>query len=294
MRALLLLFLLVGALSTRHESEQGMNTSDQKENDCIAAWRRHKEELTTLGVGVSTGLDGEKEAGTDHVYFMNYASAATEEIGMLVQSVRAELEQWGGETFTVCETGFNWGGSSAAFLCASPKVHVHSFDMGENAVAASAPLKKRYPTRFDFTLGDSTKTLAAKIRQQEQAGHTCDFVFVDGGHTEDIAKADMENFYKLASHGAVIIADDCHTKKEAGQNGPRIAFQGLMDQGKIEYVKDVRFADFNRAVCVGRYTKPFAGRVSTTISQHRVALAASGVFIALAVTFVSVRRLYGK
>ena len=112
----------------------------------------------------------------------------------LVQSKVLHHRAGGDEAFVinVCETGFNWGTSSLAWLCASPKTRVFSFDL-ENGYktasiggrpyihAAHAWLRSQFPDRLTLKFGDSFHTVSDFVGQQHRKP-LCDIVFVDGGH----------------------------------------------------------------------------------------------------------------
>lgn len=110
----------------------------------------------------------------------------------------------------VCETGFNLGHSSFNLLTANRRVVVHSFDLGnhEYAHVMAEFMSKQFPGRFFIHFGDSTKTVPEFIRSNPD--YRCDLLYVDGGHTYDVALADMMNFASVANveNGAVIVFDD--------------------------------------------------------------------------------------
>jgi len=95
---------------------------------------------------------------------------------------------------TVCETGFNMGHSSFAYLSSNPNVIVHSFDLGEHNYSKSMSkyLQSKYPNRHFIHFGDSTKTIPEYHQQNPDL--KCDFILVDGGHTGAVAWADIYNF----------------------------------------------------------------------------------------------------
>ena len=69
-------------------------------------------------------------------------------------------------------------------------------------------MSKRFPGRFFVHFGDSTKTVPEFIRSNPD--YRCDLLYVDGGHTYDVALADIMNFASVANveNGAVIVFDD--------------------------------------------------------------------------------------
>ncbi|KAK2146994.1 hypothetical protein LSH36_574g00000 [Paralvinella palmiformis] len=109
---------------------------------------------------------------------------------------------------TVCETGFNAGHSTLAWLEANPRTRVYSFDIGEHQYARPMAeyLSKRYPGRLNVTWGDSTHTLPTFHFQHPDV--KCDLLIVDGGHTNAICQADFDIFYKMANVENVVVLDN--------------------------------------------------------------------------------------
>jgi len=97
----------------------------------------------------------------------------------------------------ICETGFNMGHSSFNFLTSNPKAIVHSFDIGQHDYTGVMGrfMTKQFPGRFFIHFGDSRKTVPQYVRANPS--FRCDLIFVDGGHTYDIATADLENFVSV-------------------------------------------------------------------------------------------------
>lgn len=113
---------------------------------------------------------------------------------------------------TICQTGLNTGISALAFLCATkadPTIIVHSFDLGNHAYAKTAHelLNQIYPNRHFVTFGSSVETLPQLVQSK---GLTCDYVFIDGGHAQDVAKADIMNFKALSSPGTTVVMENCN------------------------------------------------------------------------------------
>ncbi|XVV01176.1 O-methyltransferase [Actinosynnema sp. CA-248983] len=105
---------------------------------------------------------------------------------------------------TIAEIGFNIGFSSIAFLESAPDARVVSFELDQRRSVALAKefVDVRYPGRHELVVGDSTGTVPA------YSGARPDLVFVDGGHTFEIAYADIVNARRLARPGAVVVVDD--------------------------------------------------------------------------------------
>ena len=64
-----------------------------------------------------------------------------------------------------------------------------------------------FPGRLNVTLGDSRTTLLQYLHSTTPL--TCDMMLVDGGHSVEVALADIRNFALLASqpHNIMIIDD---------------------------------------------------------------------------------------
>jgi hypothetical protein len=119
---------------------------------------------------------------------------------------------------TICETGFNAGHSSFAFLTASPHVVVHSFDLGK--FRYSRPMAKYlanvFSNRLAVHFGDSNDQVP--LFNGQHPDFTCDLMFVDGGHNYVNAVNDLKNFASMANpRKNLIVADDIskHGVREA-------------------------------------------------------------------------------
>lgn len=112
---------------------------------------------------------------------------------------------------TICETGFNAGHSTLIWLMVKEDTKVYSFDLGvhEYGRPMAEYLQKRFPGRLLVTWGDSMHTLPKFLR--DNGSLKCDFLIVDGGHTEAIASADLANFREMANELNLVIIDDYPT-----------------------------------------------------------------------------------
>jgi hypothetical protein len=152
-------------------------------------------------------------------------------------------------------------------LCASdPSVKLYSWDLGEHPYVKPADelIKAKFHGRHFLTLGDSTKTLKhAALADSGPLPHgtKCDFVFVDGGHSLEVATADIRNFMLLAKPGAMLVVDDCgEVGRPGADEAVSTAFTSAVAGGLV--VPDANAAlhlhtDFHsqaRSICVGRYT----------------------------------------
>lgn len=107
--------------------------------------------------------------------------------------------------FQACQTGFNRGRSAVALLMANPQLHLASFDLGEHAYVKHAHewIDAQFPGRHALFLGNSAEEI--RIRDYRR----CSFVFVDGGHAEDIALEDIYQFSFRSEPRAPLLVDDC-------------------------------------------------------------------------------------
>lgn len=81
------------------------------------------------------------------------------EVSSLVAETRRFLEEHPVKrTAKLCQTGFNYGTSAAALLCAVPTAKLVSFDLGEHDYVkpAGEEIEKLFPGgRHELILGDS-------------------------------------------------------------------------------------------------------------------------------------------
>lgn len=159
---------------------------------------------------------------------------------------------------TICETGFNRGFSSLLWLVSNPSAKVYSFDIGKRPVTKSAEFLARSfvdskgGPRFTLTIGDSETTLLdfrAKNPKVE-----CDLVFVDGGHSERTALADITNFAAMSRVNSTLIVDDVLCPKGSQFcNGPTRAVQAAINNGIVEKVADRMCKNNNTAYAILKY-----------------------------------------
>ena len=168
-------------------------------------------------------------------------------------AVRAKLQQQPDPLAEVhfCEVGFNAGYSAVVALEAGPaRVRATSFDIVENGVVhvAKAFVDGRYPRRHALVWGASDVMLVSA----RELLLPCDVVFVDGGHEEGVAEADLRNFAHLARSGATLIADDtlCGDARRGACDGPAVAWARLVGEGYILQTGPCSNAGF----CTGVYS----------------------------------------
>ena len=126
----------------------------------------------------------------------------------------ADLIKLSKNSINVMEIGFNAGHSAELFLKNNPNLTLTSFDLGYHDYVATAKeyIDLFYPNRHTLILGDSTVTIPKYIN--ENPDKTFDLIFIDGGHTYEVANADIENCRKLANKDTVVILDDTIYKEE--------------------------------------------------------------------------------
>ncbi|WP_237341626.1 class I SAM-dependent methyltransferase [Williamsia soli] len=166
----------------------------------------------------------------------------------------------GTEVQQIAEIGFNAGFSSHAFLDANPRARVTSFDLAEHQYVSASKkhIDEEFPGRHTLIAGDSLETVPRF--GDSEPDHRFDLIFIDGGHTYDIARADITNMRRLAHEKTVLIFDDLLPHKPWGE-GPIRAWQWAIDSGTVVQtglyqdgiVVDAVRPDAARGWAVGRY-----------------------------------------
>ncbi|MEH3156256.1 MAG: class I SAM-dependent methyltransferase [Gordonia paraffinivorans] len=160
----------------------------------------------------------------------------------------------------VVEIGFNAGFSSHAFLSAHADVVVTSFDLGEHAYGsrAKAQIDADFPGRHTLITGDSLTTVPEYA--ETHPGETFDLVFIDGGHTYEVAAADIRNMARLADEDTILVIDDLLPHRLWGE-GVIKAWDEAVETGVVAQTTlyadgvevDAVGPDAARAWAVGRY-----------------------------------------
>lgn len=157
---------------------------------------------------------------------------------------------------SIMEIGFNAGHSALLFLAITPpETKVVSFDLGEYAYvfAAKRYIDSVFPGRHTLVTGDSTTTVP---KYEEQVAHrmknpltapplSFDFIFIDGGHQEDIPMKDILNSQRLAAgpHTIVAIDDICRNQERQKHYTvePSKAWNQMISAGVVE---EIGFDDY--------------------------------------------------
>lgn len=135
---------------------------------------------------------------------------------------------------SIMEIGFNAGHSLLLFLMKAPTAKYTVFDICEHAYTKPcfAYLRQAFPAAELILIeGDSTQTVPAWIAANP--GQHFDLVHVDGGHTAEIAKADLEGAIRVARKGGLIILDDTNDYVIRAQ-GDHYAQQGFLEPAPQE------------------------------------------------------------
>jgi predicted O-methyltransferase YrrM len=141
---------------------------------------------------------------------------------------------------TIGEIGFNSGISSYNFLLANPKANVISFDLGEYDYVSEAKkiIDEAFPGRHTLIRGDSTETVSEFRNTRPKVKF--DLIFLDGGHSYDIAMADLLNMKPLAKSNTVLVFDDVIPWKPWGV-GPTAAWTEALNRNVV--VQQALFQD---------------------------------------------------
>ena len=158
----------------------------------------------------------------------------------------------------IMEIGFNAGHSAEIFLKNNKDLTLTSFDLGEHAYVriAKAYIDTIYPNRHTLILGDSRITIPNYIENNKDTKY--DFIFIDGGHDYEIAKADMENCFHLSHKDTIVALDDtmftegweeCHTI------GPTRTWIEHLQENKIIELNRKDYCN-GRGMVYGKYIYP--------------------------------------
>ena len=104
---------------------------------------------------------------------------------------------------TVLEIGFNAGFSTLLLLLSNPHLKVVALDLGEHDYAQKCfhTLQKDFPDRLTVMFGDSRKTLPSLTT-------TFSCIHIDGGHSEEVAKSDVQQSRRLLKPNGFLLIDD--------------------------------------------------------------------------------------
>ena len=157
----------------------------------------------------------------------------------------------------ILEIGFNAGHSSELFLKnTNQNCKIISFDLGEYdfGKVSKKYIDFTYPFRHQLILGDSTKTIPEFIELSNYQPKF-DVIFIDGGHTYEIAKEDFYNCQKLAHKDTILLFDDVvYNQKLIGQTtiGPTQVWREAYTKNEVIEEGNESFSQ-GRGMAWGKY-----------------------------------------
>jgi predicted O-methyltransferase YrrM len=163
-----------------------------------------------------------------------------------------QLLCFGDNIKNILEIGFNAGHSADLFLNTNTNCNLTSFDIGEHDYVKIAKefIDKTYPSRHTLILGDSTKTIP-----KYDSDIKYDLIFIDGGHSYEVAKADLHNCKRFAHKDTIVVIDDTIYRKDWEREytvGPTRAWlEGI----KQNIITEISHKDFEpgRGISWGKY-----------------------------------------
>jgi len=179
-----------------------------------ADFRRHTQNLIAIVVEECRKNNEQLEG---NILFRHQTELNSLTVDSIVDCMRAKRELLytavGGCRHGV-EIGFNCGFSLLLMMLANHDMSFVVFDLFEHSYAPSCfnYLKSVFSDRLaGCIVGDSCQTVPdfAVTRQNNTADVTCfDFFHIDGGHSYEIAIADLQNCKSIAGRGAKVVVDD--------------------------------------------------------------------------------------
>ena len=196
---------------------------------------------------------------------------------------------------SIMEIGFNAGHSALLFLAiTSPETKVVSFDLGEYAYvfAAKRYIDTVFPGRHTLVTGDSTITIP---KYEEQVAHRMknpltapplrfDFIFIDGGHQDDVPMKDILHSQRLVAgnHTIVAVDDICRVQQRHAHYTiePTRAWNQMVSVGIVEehgfddyyellYRDNKQTEDYrSRGMVWGRYSSIKAATATSTSTRY--------------------------
>ena len=114
----------------------------------------------------------------------------------------------------------------------------------------------KYPTRHTLIIGDSTQMIPEWTKRSDTTQDLSqDLLFIDGGHTYEIAMADIMNCKLLAHKDTIVVIDDvCMTLADQQEwtLGPTKAWSECILNGVISMEGSERYR-VGRGMCWGKY-----------------------------------------
>ena len=145
----------------------------------------------------------------------------------------------------VMEIGFNGGHSAETILNSSENVKLRSFDIGTHYYVnlGKKYIDYKFPNRHELTLGDSTESLPNFFKKNKNIKY--DLIFIDGGHTFNVAMSDIINSKNFAHKNTIVIMDDVvHDEYliRKHNEGPNKAWKQAID---YKLIKELGHIDYS-------------------------------------------------
>lgn len=124
-------------------------------------------------------------------------------------------------------------------------VNYYGWDLKQvgSALPTSKKMEEKFGNNFHITWGDSKETLtkAAEFMGDER----CHLVVIDGEHRKIGVVNDLQNFLKVAHHGAIVFGDDCAPYKRTVPKSEEMleGWLEFVERGEIISVANYRNPD---------------------------------------------------
>jgi len=155
----------------------------------------------------------------------------------------------------IMEVGFNAGHSAELFLLNST-AYVYSFDIGHHfhqyLKYGKRYINYKFPNRHTLIFGDSRESLP---RFKNNNDIKFDLIFIDGGHSYEVAYADLVNCRNLGHSETIVIMDDIIKNSLYAApctNEPTKAWNDMIDANMLQEISHSNYS-VGRGQCVGKY-----------------------------------------
>ena len=136
---------------------------------------------------------------------------------------------------SILEIGFNAGHSANIFLGSCPEGTVVSMDLGVHKYVHKCKegIDLFYPGRHTLVVGNSLESLPNLNKRFQPV---FDLIFIDGGHSYEVAKQDLENSKKLSHSETIVVMDDTYRSQTGSMEwneGPNKAWSENIERGHL-------------------------------------------------------------
>jgi predicted O-methyltransferase YrrM len=156
----------------------------------------------------------------------------------------------------ILEIGFNAGHSAEVFLKVNSNVRVTSFDIGygEQLDCGKNYIDIKYPDRHTLIIGDSTKTIPEYIKNNPNKKF--DILFIDGGHSYEVAMADLKNCASLSHKDSIVLMDDTIYTNSLIMDWTEGPTKAWLEGLETDLIKEIGREDWllGRGMSWGRYS----------------------------------------